>query len=139
MKFLNHVFFYSYIGLVILAGSWGAFFNANLDFEFLFHLNTHELPTHTRINLLSQYRFLRALELGFGIFSILFFKEIFSIKKYNRLFLAIMGLGILARVASWIMDGPPSGLFKFFLTYEAVGWIIIYMYSRKLGIYHAID
>src|SRR5690606_21005467 len=116
---------------------WGAFFNPNLDFWYLFNLDTNDLSTYTQVNLLSQYRFLRALELGFGIFSILFLKEIFSIKKFNSLFLAVMGFGVLARVISWTMDGTPSGLFIFFLAYEAVGWSLIYIYSRKIGIYNA--
>ena len=137
MKLLNDIFFYSYVGLVILAGFWGAFFNPNLDFSYLFNLDTNDLSTYTQINLLSQYRFLRALELGFGIFCILFQKEIFSMIKFNLLFLAIMGFGVLARVMSWIMDGTPSGLFIFFLVYEAVGWSVIYVYSRKTGIYNA--
>lgn len=137
MKLLKNFFFYTYVGLVILAGAWGAFFNPNLDFRYLFDLDTGSLSTYTQINMLSQYRFLRALELGFGVFAILFYKEIFSVKKFNGLFLAIMGFGILARAVSWIMDGTPSGLFIFFFAYEAAGWGIIYLYSRKTGIYNA--
>lgn len=137
MKFLNYAFFYTYIGLVIVAGIWGAFIYPYFDFNYLLHLNVNELPDESRVNLLSQYRFLRALELGYGLFSIIFLKEIFSRKKYNQLFLGIMGLGILARMVSWMVDGMPSSLFIFFLAYEAVGLVIILIYSRKIGIYYA--
>ncbi|MEX2512745.1 MAG: DUF4345 family protein [Cyclobacteriaceae bacterium] len=137
MKSLNYIFFYTYIGLVILAGFWGAFIYPVWDFQILFQLDLQKLPEYTQVNLLSQYRFLRALELGFGLFAILFLKEIFSRKKFNQLFLGIMGLGVLARMVSWSVDGIPSSLFIFFLAYEALGLSIIFAYSRKLGIYHA--
>jgi hypothetical protein len=130
MKKISYFFFYTYIGLVIVAGAWGAFINPTWDFAFLFGFFIEDLYDSERINILSQYRFLRAIELGFGIFSIMFFKEIFSEIKFNRLFLVIMGLGILARTVSWIVDGNPNLLTKFFLFYEALGWILISIYSK---------
>ena len=136
MKFLNYTFFYTYIGLVLLAGFWGAFLYPSLDFSYLFKMEINELPDFSKVNMLSQYRFLRALELGYGLFAIVFFKEIFSFRKYNNLFLAIMGMGVLSRAVSWIIDGMPSPLFIFFLVYEAVGWIVIFLYSRKIGIHY---
>src|SRR5690606_19110609 len=136
MKFLNYTFFYTYIGLILLAGFWGAFLYPNLDFYYLFEMEVNVLPEYSKINMLSQYRFLRALELGYGLFAVFFFKEIFSLKKYNNLFLSIMGLGILSRGISWIIDGMPSKLFLFFLAYEAVGWVVIFVYSRKIGIHY---
>lgn len=131
MKTLSHIFFYTYIGLVLLAGFWGAFLGADFDHRLLFNLNTATLPDLTRTNLLSQYRFLRALELGFGLFAIVFRKEIFTVKKFNTVFLAIMGGGVLARVVSLIDDGSPSWFFYFFMIYECVGLIVIYLYKRK--------
>jgi len=125
----RYFFFYTYIGLVVLAGLWGAFIYPSWDFEMMFDLNLSQLKDFERINLLSQYRFLRALELGFGIFSLVFIKDIFSDFKFNRLFLTIMGLGILARVFSWVFDGTPGYLTMFFMFYEAIGWIIIFTYS----------
>lgn len=136
MAFLNYFFFYTYIGLIVLAGIWGAFGLPRLDFSYLFSLDLSSLPEYTQINLLSQYRFLRALELGYGLFALCFLKEIFSVKKFNLLFLAIMGFGILARVASWLEEGTPSDLSIFFLSYEAVGWGFILVYSIQKGLYH---
>ena len=138
MRFLNYFFFYTYIGLVVLAGFWGAFLLPWMDFPYLMEMDLSTLPEHAKINLLSQYRFLRALELGFGLFSLLFIKEIFNNVKFNKLFLTIMGMGILARLVSWLVDGTPNLLLLFFFAYEAVGWFIIMVYSRKLGIYHDI-
>jgi hypothetical protein len=131
MKLISYAFFYGYIGTVLLAGFWGAFINPVYDFKLLFHANVQALPDSFRINLLSQYRFLRALELGFGIFTIIFRKEIFNTTKYNRLFLIIMCCGILSRIVSVLVDGSPNTLFYFFLFYEVVSFIFIFIYTRN--------
>ncbi|MEK6478527.1 DUF4345 family protein [Catalinimonas sp. 4WD22] len=131
MKFISYFFFYTYIGLVCLAGIWGAFFNAHLDFSLLMGLDISSLSEDVRNNLLSQYRFLRALEFGFGLFALLFTKEIFTQKKFNSLFLIIMASGILARVASLVYEGSPNWMMYFFMVYEIIGFIFIYLYSRQ--------
>lgn len=123
---LAHFFFYTYVGLVILAGFWGAFVNPAWDMKVMFSIDLGQLSPDSATNLMSQYRFLRALELGFGIVSILFVGRIFSEESYWRLFLMVMGLGVLARVFSWCFDGNPNLLTKFFLFYEAIGWLIIW-------------
>lgn len=130
MKFTAYFFFYGYIGLVMLAGFWGAFLGADFDHQLLFNLDTGSLESDTRTNLLSQYRFLRAIEFGYGLFAILFTKEIFSLKKFNRLYLAIMFAGVLARTVSIVDDGSPSALFYFFLIFEFIGVVVIYLYFQ---------
>ena len=131
MKLISYCFFYAYIGIVLLAGFWGAFVDPVFDFKLLFHQDIHTLPDSFRINLLSQYRFLRAIELGFGIFSVIFRNGIFSTPKYNILFLTIMGLGLLSRIVSVFADGYPNGMFYFFLFYELVAFIFIFIYTRN--------
>jgi hypothetical protein len=138
MRLANYFFYYSYIGLVIVAGFWGAFIYPEFDYRLLFNLETNTLTDFQRINLLSQYRFLRAIELGFGIFAILFVKSIFSKKEFNRLFIFIMGAGVLARIMSIVMDGIPSWMMLFFLAFESVGIVVIIFYSRKLVIQNVI-
>ncbi len=137
MKQLSYLFFYTYIGLVLLAGFWGAFLNPHLEFRFFFDLDPNTLTDHARINLLSQYRFLRALEFGFGLFSILFVTKIFSEKAFNVLFLVIMASGVLARMMSWILDGTPNFFSQFFMFYELVGLIIIFIYTQSIRAEHA--
>jgi hypothetical protein len=132
MKFTSHFFFYTYIGLVLTAGFWGAFINPVFDFRFLFGMEISDLTDTHRINLLSQYRFLRALELGFGGFSLLFKTSIFTDHKFNTLFLTIMFSGILARLVSIMADGMPNKLTLFFMTYEFIGLIVIFLYTKKL-------
>jgi len=131
MKNASYFFFFTYIGTVVVAGLWGAFINPVWDFATLFHIQINDLNDYERINILSQYRFLRALELGFGIFALVFFKEIFSDTKFNNVFLIIMGLGIMARIVSWLVDGNPGLLTKFFLFYEAIGWVMIFVFSKS--------
>ncbi len=131
MKGLSYFFFYTYIGLVLVAGFWGAFINPYFDFKLLCNMDTMDLDEHVRINLLSQYRFLRALELGFGLFSLRFVSQIFHEKKFNVLFLVIMFSGVLARAISLIADGIPGTFHLFFMTYEFIGLIIIFIYTRK--------
>jgi len=138
MHSANYFFYYAYIGLVIVAGFWGAFINPYFDYRLLFSFDTNTLPDFQRINMMSQYRFLRAIELGFGIFAILCVKIIFTEKKFNRLFLFIMSAGILSRITSIVMDGIPGGLMLFFLGFEVVGVVVIYLYSRKLFAQHVI-
>ena len=138
MKFASHFFFYTYIGLVVLAGFWGAFINPVFDFRFLFGMEVSALPDSHRINLLSQYRFLRALELGFGIFSLIFKKNIFTDHQFNTLFLVIMSSGIFARLVSIVADGVPNQLALFFMTYELIGLIVIYLYTKKHKKLHAL-
>lgn len=129
MKQLSYFFFYTYIGLVLLAGFWGAFIYPRFEFKLMLELDPGSLADHARINLLSQYRFLRALEFGFGLFSIVYVKEIFSIRSFNVLFLIIMTSGILARVVSWVFDGTPNYFAQFFMFYELLGLIIISMHT----------
>lgn len=131
MKFASYFFFFAYVGLVVIAGFWGAFINPRFDFLWLFHLNTEGLADYARINMISQYRFLRGIELGYGLFALLFFKPIFHEIKFNWLFLLMMGLGTAGRIVSVVADGPPSSLMYFFLFFELVGIVVISLYSFK--------
>ncbi len=129
MKTLAYGLFYVYVGTLILAGAWGIV-GARLDQRLLFGLSLHELDRVTAASLLSQYRFLRAVELGFGLFALIYRVEIFTVPAYNRLFLTIMTLGVLTRVFSLAVDGLPRPVFFVFLLTEAAGVVAIYAYSR---------
>jgi hypothetical protein len=129
MRLLSKIFFYGYVLLLIMAGCWGIF-SARWDHRVLFHMNIEVLEPKVAASLLSQYRFLRAIELGFGLFSLRFRNEIFEKRTFNRLFLAGMSLGVVARLVSLIMDGSPHPIFYFFLLYELIGVLLIYFYSR---------
>ena len=130
MKFLAYLLFYAYVVTLILAGAWGVFF-ARLDHRLLFHLDLHTLAPVTAASLVSQYRFLRALEFGFGMFGIIYRREIFTFRTFNCLFLTTMAFGVTARIVSLVLDGRPFSIFYLFLVTEFVGVILIYLYSRR--------
>jgi hypothetical protein len=131
MKAISYFFFYGYVAVILLAGLWGAFINPYLDYKILFDLDVYTIEDYSRTNMLSQFRFLRAIELGFGIFSIVFVKDIFHQRKFNYLFLTIMTLGVLGRVVSILVDGKPSTVMLLFMGYELIGVVLIAWYTRK--------
>jgi hypothetical protein len=124
------VFFFAYVGTLILAGAWGVV-GARLDMPILLRLHLADLPDRAATNLLSQYRFLRAIELGFGLFALRFWREIYRVAVYNRLFLATMACGVGARLLSLIADGAPSPWMDGFLGGELVGVILIFLATRS--------
>ena len=129
MKRLSLVFFHGYVWALILAGGLGVF-SATVDHRLLFDLEVRQLPSSTAASLLSQYRFLRAIECGFGIFAFLFRRGIFEKRSLNRLFLGTMFAGVAARVVSLVLDGSPFPIFYGFLVFELVGGTIILVHSR---------
>lgn len=135
MKGLSRLIFYSYAGLAVAAGFWGAFGSPRMDFGILFHLPVDSLDHYARVNLVDQYRFLRAIEFGFGLFCLFLVREIFSVPRYNLLFLATMTAGTCARIVSLVRDGTPSDAMCFFLGFELAGILIISVYSYR-EIYH---
>jgi hypothetical protein len=124
------VFFVGYVGLLILAGAWGAFGPVRLDMRWLFDLDVDELDGGSAVDLSSQYRFLRGIELGFGIVAARHWRAIFHERRAGTVFLALMSLGVAARVAGLIWEGSPSWPFWFFLISEAVGAVAIWLAAR---------
>jgi len=129
MKYLNGFFFYSYVGALVIFGAVGIF-TAQFDQKLLFHLNTDDLAAQTSASLLSQYRFSRAIELGFGLFAGIFRREIYQQRTFNRLFLATMALGVVGRTISLFIDGRPAIGFYVFIVWELLGVLVIFRYSR---------
>lgn len=131
MKLLADLFFYGYTGLLVVAGAWGVF-GARWDHRILFGLDLAPLERATAASLVSQYRFLRAIECGFGVFAIMFRSEIYTIRVFNTLFLATMVGGVVARIISRVLDGTPRRVFDFFLASEAAGALVIFLHTRHL-------
>lgn len=130
LKWASWAFFYGYVGLLILAGAWGIF-GARVDASLLFDLDLGGLASTTAASLLSQYRFLRAIELGFGLWAMLNRRAIHTSPDANRLFLSIMGAGVTARLLSLVLDGSPSAAMYFFLVTELIGVVLIFAYTRR--------
>jgi hypothetical protein len=124
------VFFFVYVALLIVAGAWGMV-GARVDMWVLLRLHLNDLPDRTAANLLSQYRFLRAIEIGFGVFALTHWRRIYSIRTYNRLFLSVMATGVAARLLSLGLDGGPSWWMYLFLGWELVGVVLIFLATRS--------
>jgi hypothetical protein len=125
------VLFWAYVLTVILAGLWGVV-GARLDFPILLHQPVEQFSPTAAADVLSQYRFLRGIEAGFGLICIWQRKEIFTPgSPWNRIFLLAMGLGILGRVLGWILDGTPSWPMFVFLGIELAGWVCIFAATRR--------
>lgn len=131
MKAATTVLFGGYVALLLVAGAWGVV-GARIDFPLLLHLPLDGLAPEAEANLLSQYRFLRAIELGFGLFALRFRKEIFTISAFNQLFLFTMAGGVIARLIGLVVDGRPTGVMFGFLGWEAVGVIVIWWRTRAV-------
>lgn len=130
LKGSAYLFFYGYVLTLIAAGAFGLVL-ARLDARYLLGLDLSQLTPLTAATTMSQYRFLRAIELGFGAIAFTFRNEIFHVRTFNRLFLAIMACGIGGRALGVIMDGTPSLPMFFFLTFELVGIALIFAYTRS--------
>jgi hypothetical protein len=124
------VFFFVYVASLIVAGAWGMV-GARVDMWVLLRLHLNDLPDRTAANLLSQYRFLRAIEIGFGVFALTHWRRIYSIRTYNRLFLSVMAAGVAARLLSLGLDGGPSWWMYLFLGWELVGVALIFLATRS--------
>ena len=130
MKILALIFFYGYVAFLVVFGALGIF-SAKLDQRILYKLQLDELPPKTSASLLSQYRFFRAIECGFGVFAFTCRKAIFQKRFFNRLFLGTMFAGVAARLVSLALDGSPFPAFYGFLLSELVGGTLILIYTRS--------
>ncbi len=129
MKILSHIFFYVYVWFLIVFGGLGVF-TAKLDQRILYKLDTNGLNAQTSASLLSQHRFFRAIECGFGVFAFTCRTAIFEKRFFNRLFPGTMFGGVAARAVSLALDGRPFPVFYAFLVFELAGGILIFIHTR---------
>jgi len=129
MKAAAYFFFYLYVASLVVFGAI-CVFTARFDQHFLYGLDTAGLAPATAASFLSQYRFFRAIECGFGVFALLFRPAIFAQRSFNRLFLGTMLGGVAARLVSLALDGRPLPVFYGFLFVELIGGVIILLYTR---------
>lgn len=125
----SNTFFYSYVGLLVIAGAWGIWF-ARIDMPWLFHVHLETLDPVAQASLLSQYRFLRGIEMAFGVWALVQRRAIHTDRTSNRIFLLGMGAGVLGRLISLSVDGRPYWSMLFFLGTELLGVVLIFTYTR---------
>jgi|ERR1035437_9373676 hypothetical protein len=130
MKWASYIFFFGYAGTCVIAGVAGAV-AAPLDIQIISGMHTQTLGVSSAVDLLSQYRFLRAIEAGFGLLVITQWRRIYAEQFANRVFLVAMAGGIGARLLGLVVDGVPSWFLRSFLISEIVGIVIIFLYTRR--------
>jgi len=127
--------FYGYALFLVLAGGiagilvprWGP-----LSFEvYARAVFNNGLQGEPLISALNQYRFMKSMEFGFGLFALLFRQEIYTQRKVNRFFLGIIFLGAANRALSIVVDGQPHPAYIFFVGLETVVGLVIYLHTRK--------
>lgn len=125
------VLFHAYVLTCLVAGVWGVF-GARLDFPILLRQPLAGLDPDGMRDVLSQYRFLRAIEAGFGLFALRFRAEIFTIPTFNRMFLWWMGFGIAARLVGVAFEGIPGPVALVAIAGEVAGIIAIFFDTRAV-------
>lgn len=130
MRRITYFFFYAYVFTLVLAGAAGVMLSP-LDLRLLSGLNPDTLPPDVATNLMSQMRFLRAIEFGFGAFALYFRREIFTDTRFRRIFLMGMGAGIAGRLIGMVSDGSPGGFIWFLWLFEVVGIVLVSLYTRR--------
>jgi hypothetical protein len=120
---------FGYSAMLVVVGAAGIL-TARWELESVFHTGLSAWPPDIQATMLNQYRFLKSVELGAGMFCFLYRPAILIGGKASALFLAIVGLGVFARTLSWIVDGRPSTLFVAFLILEACVFIAVALHLR---------
>ncbi len=129
--------FYGYVLLLIVAGAWGLLFG-DVDQWWLLGMDLSLVEDEqVQANVLTQYRFLRAIELGFGLCAFRYRHEVFEAVGFYRLFLPVMIFGVVARLVSILVDGWPHPIFLAFMGLEAAGVVAIYAATAPQRELHA--
>lgn len=82
-------------------------------------------------NFYNQYRFLRAVELGFGLFCLYLKEEIFINTKINRIYLFTLAAIPSSRLISILTDGIPDKSFIILMLLEYSAFFLLFLYSKQ--------
>ncbi len=130
MSVLARVFFYGYAAMLVGVGASGIII-AGWELPVVFAVDTDAMSAMDEATFLNQYRFLKSMELGFGLFCIVFRRGIFRDTRFYTLFLMILGCGVGARMVSVMVDGVPSWPFLVFIVLEAVTGVLVWFDARR--------
>ncbi|WP_168788288.1 DUF4345 domain-containing protein [Paraburkholderia aromaticivorans] len=125
MERMARLFFWGYMLMLLGIGGSGIFIAA-WELPHIFEVRLDSIDELHRATILSQYRFLKGIELGFGVFCWAFRNEIFLPRTASRVFLGGLCAGVAARVLSCIVDGIPTKAFIAFCVLEAVTGFLVW-------------
>ncbi len=134
-RLLNGVAFWGYaLFLIFIGGLLGLLVPrwAPLQFEvFANEIFPAPLGHQVIASTLNQYRYMKSMEFGFGVFAVLFRTQIYHSRRMNLYFLGIMLLGALERTLSIVVDGWPNPAYVGFTIIEFAITAVIFAYSRN--------
>lgn len=118
---------FGYSAMLVAVGATGIV-SARWEFMAIFSIDPSAWPLDTQATMLNQYRFLKSIELGAGVFCFAYRRAILNGKRTAAVFLAIVFLGVSARSLAWIVDGRPAAAFIVFLVLEALVFIAVLLH-----------
>jgi hypothetical protein len=130
MARVTRIFFWGYALMLVGVGASGTMI-ASWELARVFGVDLSAMGEQERATLLNQYRFLKAVELAFGLFCVCYQREIFRRGRALRVFLAGLSAGVIARMGSWLVDGRPRAVFLVFMMLEGVTGVLVWHASRR--------
>ncbi|MCY1035925.1 DUF4345 domain-containing protein [Corallococcus sp. BB11-1] len=90
-----------------------------------------DLPEQVLASALNQYRYMKSMEFGFGVFSVCFRDFIYTDRRFNRFFLGIIFLGAAERALSVVLDGMPRPFYVAAIFIELSVGLIVFISTRR--------
>lgn len=118
-------------GVMLCVVGAAGILSARWELGVVFGLDPGSWPRDVAATFLNQYRFLKAVELGSGVFCLAFLDHIIRGGVAALAFLVLVGLGVGARSIAWIADGRPAMAFIVFLALEAVVFVIVALHLKR--------
>lgn len=135
LAWLDGVVFYGYALFLAFAGGVAGVLMPRwrpLTFEvFGNHVFRQQLDSEVMATVLNQYRFMKSFEFGFGLFALVFRKEIYTRRRFNRFFLGVHFLGTVGRVLSLLADGRPHVAYRWFPLLEGAIGAVVWLQTRR--------
>ena len=97
----------------------------------VFMLDPTSWPDEVRATFINQYRFLKAVEFGAGLFCLTYWRSILIGEKASMVFIILVAAGIIARTIAWIVEGQPSMPFIIFLALEILVLAVVALYLKQ--------
>lgn len=119
-----------YAVFLVGVGAFGLFY-LHWELGTFYGLGPDDLQGKDGATLLNQFRFLKSIELTFGIFSLIYRRDILSGGLNCTIFLTGLALGAFARASSWIFDGTPHTSFLFYLFAEVTIFCVVWLNAKR--------
>jgi hypothetical protein len=90
--------------MLVVVGAAGIV-SARWEFAAVYGIDPSTWSSDTQATMLNQYRFLKSVELGAGVFCLAYRRAIMDGGRAAAVFLTIVGLGVAARSFAWLSTG----------------------------------